>query len=377
MVEQVTGAPLRAFGTIISIWVITRVLSWNIPLDIVIDSVGPATGHSAVGYEVAQINNAGAQRRSGAQFSRRITERGDTGGKNNLLFPSNSPQRSIERILVDRFRPRRHSLLASMHAADVFYRLPAETSPRQAPSISRGIGSIKPSGQNLTANQREDRLAGYAWVFARQASQHTEPELGRRGSVISNGQYGGSQAGVILSYPILAKPNPEIAVYGRLTTALAPLAQGEAAVGLRIHPVQSLPFSVHAEKRLDADSGGDRGTAFFMAGGTGPDHIVENILLETYAQAGYVLGENESYFFDGSATLQHPVAESGRKRLYVGVGAWAGGERQIARLDVGPRADIEVPLGATSAHFSVDWRVRVAGNARPENGLAITVSTGF
>lgn len=354
-----------------------RVISWYIPPDILIDSVEPAIGDSAIGYEVSQINNAGAQRRSGPQFSRRVDTQDTAGEKNNLLVPSYPPQGSTDRIFAGRSISRRYFLLASMQAADVSYRLPAGASPENAPSISQGIESNKPPGQNLMTEQRGNGLSGYAWVFARRVSQSAEPESRGGDYIISNGRYGGSQAGVILSYPIMAKPNPEIAVYGRLTTALAPLAQEEAAVGVRMHPVRSLPFSIHAEKRLDAVSGGDRGTAFYMVGGTGPDHIVENILLETYAQAGYVLGENESYFFDGSATLQRPVAEFRRKKLYFGAGVWAGGERKITRLDVGPRADIRVPLGATSARLSVDWRVRVAGDALPENGLAITVSTGF
>ena len=377
MAEEAAGAPLRAFGTIISIWVMMRVFSWNIPPDIVVDSVGPAIGHSAIGYEISQINNAGAQRRSGSQFSRRVSAQ-DTAGENKAFFPPFYPPRgSIDRMSADRLISRPHFLLANMRAADVNYRLPAGISPQQAPSLSQRVELNKPPGQNLTAKLRRNGLIGYAWVFARRVFQSADPESRGQDFIISIGQYGGSQAGVILSYPILAKPNPEIAVYGRLTTALAPLAQEEAAVGLRMHPVQNLPFSIHAEKRLDAGSGGDRGTAFYMAGGTGPDQIVEDILLETYAQAGYILGDNESYFFDGAATLQHPVAESGRKKLYFGVGAWAGGERQIARLDVGPRADIRIPLGSASARFSVDWRFRIAGNARPENGLALTVSTGF
>ena len=128
---------------------------------------------------------------------------------------------------------------------------------------------------------------------------------------------------------------------------------------------------------MSADSGRNRGAAFYVAGGTGPEPVVEKITLETYAQTGYVLGDDETYFFDGSATLQRPITESGRKKLSVGAGVWAGGQRNIARLDVGPRADFAVPLGTGSARLAVDWRVRVAGDALPASGVAITVSTGF
>ena len=104
---------------------------------------------------------------------------------------------------------------------------------------------------------------------------------------------------------------------------------------------------------------------------------MEKFTLETYAQGGYVLGPNETYFFDGSAALQRPIAELGRTKLSVGPGAWAGGQRKVSRMDIGPRADLSVPLGTMSARIALDWRVRGAGNARPGNGAAITVSTGF
>ncbi|MEH6701646.1 hypothetical protein [Parasphingorhabdus sp.] len=180
-----------------------------------------------------------------------------------------------------------------------------------------------------------------------------------------------------MSYPILTKPDPDMLVYGRLGAALTPLAQEELAFGVRIQPFDDLPISIHAEKRLRADSGSDRGTAFYATGGTGPDRIVEKLALETYAQAGYVLGDDETYFFDGFATLQRPILESDRKKLSVGTGAWVGGQRNIARLDLGPRADFRIPLGKKSARIAVDWRVRVAGDARPRSGMAITLSTSF
>jgi hypothetical protein len=134
---------------------------------------------------------------------------------------------------------------------------------------------------------------------------------------------------------------------------------------------------LHAEQRFDAARGRESGTAFFVTGGTGPEPIAERWTLETYAQAGYVLGPNETYFFDGAATVQRPIAGLGSARISVGPGAWAGGQRNIRRVDVGPRIDVAVPVIGHSARIALDWRIRVAGNARPGNGAALTVSTGF
>ncbi|WP_417611035.1 hypothetical protein [Parasphingorhabdus sp.] len=194
---------------------------------------------------------------------------------------------------------------------------------------------------------------------------------------ISNGQYGGSQAGAILSYRISDRPHPDLSVYTRLSAALAPWSQQEIALGARMRPIPAIPLSVHAEQRFDLGTGRDTGTALFLTGGSGPDQLVERLSLETYAQAGYVVGRNETYFFDGSGVLQHPIADLGPTKLLIGSGVWAGGQRGIGRIDVGPRATVTVPIGKISARFAIDWRLRIAGNARPASGPAITFSTGF
>jgi hypothetical protein len=75
--------------------------------------------------------------------------------------------------------------------------------------------------------------------------------------------------------------------------------------------------------------------------------------------------------------LQRPIAEYDGKKLSVGAGVWAGGQRDIRRVDVGPRASFDLPMGNVLTRIAVDGRVRIAGDARPGSGGAITVSTGF
>ena len=353
-----------------------RVISWNVPANIVGDPAGPTMGKNAI-RDVAQIHNAGKLRLTEFPSSMPVAARDNADKTNNVMILSYPVHKSIDLRPTDRPVSRHLFPMAMMQPEVAGYRLQPGASRKQAVSLSPGIEPNMPPVRNLAVKQRRNGIGGYSWVFARQASQGMDSEAREGGAAISNGQYGGSQTGVILSYPILTGPDPELAVYGRLTAALAPLAQEEIALGVRMHPVHNFPFSIHAEQRLAADSGGDRGTAFYVAGGTGPDHIIEKIALETYVQAGYVLGKNETHFFDGSAILQRPITVFDRKKLSVGAGVWAGGQRKITRLDVGPRADISLPLRTTSVRLAVDWRVRVAGNARPENGLAITVSTGF
>ena len=62
----------------------------------------------------------------------------------------------------------------------------------------------------------------------------------------------------------------------------------------------------------------------------------------------------------------------------LGAGAWAGGQEGAVRLDVGPRVSLPLDLGhGVSSRIALDWRLRVAGNARPESGPALTIASSF
>lgn len=372
---KVAGAPLRAWGSLLVIWIMVRVISWNVPANNLVDPTSPTLEKIAT-RDADPVHSTGKKYSIKFQFSSPSFARDNVINAHDANFLRDPAHRSMDLLSADRRVNRRNNLFTMIQPEVAGYRLPPGASFQQDSGSESEIEQIRPIS-HFAAKQRGKGLSGYSWVFVRQTSQSLETESRGGGAIISNGQYGGSQIGFILSYPILIHPAPELAAYGRLSAALAPLSQEEVAIGVKVHPMHSLPFSIYAEQRLAADSGGGRGTAFYVAGGTGPDHIIEKVTLETYAQAGYVLGDYETHFYDGSATVLRPIAEADRKKLSVGAGVWAGGQRQIGRLDVGPRADFRVPLGTASARVAVDWRVRVAGHARPESGLAITVSTGF
>jgi hypothetical protein len=44
---------------------------------------------------------------------------------------------------------------------------------------------------------------------------------------------------------------------------------------------------------------------------------------------------------------------------------------------MGPHAELRLRLGTANASLSADWRFRVAGNARPGSGPALTLATDF
>lgn len=373
MLRTAAGAPLRAMASLAAIWILLRVVLSNSPANIAwkpVDSV------------ISNTENDDKKRKRQAQLVSSLTmpkkSRQDGGAKRRDLSlvtakrgagVSPTAEWPVSRMPI-------LSRLLWQDSDDVrsfFLQTSFTGSGADLINEPRSIQRFP----NPPTKHQSNRMGAYLWIYARQDFQDKQGGHAKGGRFIPNGQYGGSQAGAILSYRIFDGPLPEISLYGRLSAALAPWSEKEVALGTRIRPVRSLPVAFHAEQRFDVSSGEDSGTAFYVTGGTGPDQIVEKFALETYAQAGYVLGRNETYFFDGSATLQRQIAELGSTKLFFGPGAWAGGQRQISRMDVGPRVDLRVPIGAIPARIAVDWRLRVVGNARPGSGAAITVSTGF
>ena len=101
------------------------------------------------------------------------------------------------------------------------------------------------------------------------------------------------------------------------------------------------------------------------------------IVAEAYAQAGYIGGKQGTAFFDAQAVADRRVLSAGFGEVRLGAGAWAGGQEGAARLDFGPRASLRLPLAGMQSRVAFDWRFRVAGQARPASGPALTFSAGI
>ena len=63
--------------------------------------------------------------------------------------------------------------------------------------------------------------------------------------------------------------------------------------------------------------------------------------------------------------------------LRAGAGAWGGAQKGAARLDIGPSASVDFRIGPANGRAQIDYRVKVAGDAEPGDGVAFTLSTGF
>ena len=139
-----------------------------------------------------------------------------------------------------------------------------------------------------------------------------------------------------------------------------------------------IPLRLHGEARVfQTGSSIETRTAGFVVTELPPQRLAANLRAETYIQAGYVTGRFATAFVDGQARITRPVARADDFRLEAGAGAWGGAQKGASRLDVGPTASLGVRLGAVNARLSADYRFRVAGEAEPASGPALTLSAGF
>jgi hypothetical protein len=237
---------------------------------------------------------------------------------------------------------------------------------------------------NILAN---DRWALDSWAFLRGGNfvPADQQNIGGRS------QYGGSQAGAIARYYPWANRNAP-SLFLRATRALSGPAQSEIALGALFRPVKAIPVQLAVEQRIALDSGGNNKPAAYIVSDIAPRALPGNIRANIYGQAGIVGIKDSAYFFDLQMTLEKPVLQDGQREVILGAGLWSGGQGSVVnsadngadngiatvnRLDIGPRIAARLPVAGQATQIALDWRQRVAGNADPGSGPALTVSTRF
>ena len=230
----------------------------------------------------------------------------------------------------------------------------------EATPMTAGNSAFRPPPLNI-----------YAYSFWRE---------GNVGSgLASAGQYGGSQSGIIATWNLGATfpalVNERLSVVGRLSGAHDDSRELEAAAGIRWQPIAKLPISLTVEQRI-RPRGTDR-VAIYAAGGIDRKPLPAGLHLDAYGQAGWASRQGGGYFFDGIARAQRPLITRDKGEIAAGAGAWTGGQEGAQRLDIGPTAGGTLRVGKASFRLSADWRFRIAGNASPGDGPALTLSTGF
>lgn len=221
---------------------------------------------------------------------------------------------------------------------------------------------------------RTARWSGDAWLLLRDGSKGFTLPAGP----VPSAAYGASQAGAVLRYrldPASAR-RPEL--YVRATTALQRPRGEELAAGFAIRPLAGVPVAALIEGRATRTvSGTAVRPAAALVTELPPADLPLGLRGEAYAQAGYVGGRYATGFADGQGRIEKRIVSTGGWQLRAGAGAWGGVQKGARRIDVGPTATLDVPLGSASGRLAADWRFRIGGNAAPSSGPAITLSAGF
>lgn len=244
---------------------------------------------------------------------------------------------------------------------------PAIRSPEAAAVAARASPPPAPPGALPTkpgpASASSRRWSLSAWSFVRP---------GEGAALATGGVLGGSQAGARLAWRLngdLARP---LALSLRLSAPLRRGAGAEAALGVDWRPARSAPVHLLAERRQALGGQGRSAFAVTLYGGVG-DARLGPFRIDAYAQAGMVGTRSRDPFADGSLRLSIPLGGGAR----IGAGAWAAAQPDLSRLDLGPQAAVRLPVAGRAFTLAADWRVRVAGNARPGSGPTLTVATDF
>jgi len=214
-----------------------------------------------------------------------------------------------------------------------------------------------------TALPTRPRWSGSAWAFVRGA--------GDAGGVATP-QLGGSQIGARVAYRLDARGR--VAAVARVAAATG-VRQQEAAIGVEWQPTR-LPIRLVAEQRIGiANIRG--GPAIGLVGGVSALPLGAGLRVDGYAQGGVIARDRADGYVDGAASVGRTIASRGRSRLELGLGAWGAAQRGAARLDLGPSLVAVLPVEAHAIRIGVQWRERVAGNARPGSGAVLSIGADF
>lgn len=365
------GQPLVMLATLLLVWVCFRVVSWESPLPQILPQL--AERQLPRGPTLASA-------RPGPTVLERVElESPPITRLEQLWAPEPVLQEPLERDPGTPLDPvgmppaiaGGHQLL--WMAAMSQLPIPSELHRSLAAPARNAAQAPVFAGLPAPSRQRgPDRWSMDGWVFLRDGSQ--APAF----AGVSPGSYGASQAGAVLRYRFAPHSAFRPFAFVRATAALTADREKSIAFGAGGQPVAALPITVNAEMRVSQAAGRTqiRPAGFAVIQ---PDRIglPAGFQAEAYAQAGYVGGDFATGFADGQLRVTRDLATFDLARVQAGGGVWGGAQKGAERLDIGPTASVDVKLGDVPARLAVDYRVRIAGDATPGSGAAITLSTGF
>jgi hypothetical protein len=210
-----------------------------------------------------------------------------------------------------------------------------------------------------TAAAADRRWSASTWALLRRQRD------GR--SLAPAGTLGGSQAGVRLLYRV----GDGLALSARAYVPLRRPKGAEAAAGLEWRPASAIPVAILAERRQALGREGRSAFSVLVHGGASRA-LPGGLRLDAYAQTGIVGVRSRDTFLDVSARVAARLGP-----VEVGAGAWGAAQPGASRLDVGPSLSYRLPVAHANLRLEADWRFRLAGDAAPGSGPALTLAADF
>ena len=240
------------------------------------------------------------------------------------------------------FTPRTQTTATAANAREVSAATVASPSPAVTPPM-----------------KRLDRLQLSAWALLRGSWGP--------GALAPGGTLGGSQAGARLTYNFTRSLSASL----RSSSSIGGVRYAEVAAGVRWKPLASVPVALNLERRQALNRWGGRSAfALFAEGGLYQRPVFGIGNLDLYAQGGVVSLKSRDYFLDGGATITRPVW----RNFSAGLGVWGGMQTGLYRVDAGPRLTMDVGRGI---RVHADYRQRLAGEAIPTSGPALTIASDW
>lgn len=209
------------------------------------------------------------------------------------------------------------------------------------------------------ARRSGSRWSGSAWLLVREGRGQA--------ALAPGGTLGGSQVGGRLLYRL----GGGFSLSGRVYAPLRRSAEAEVAAGIDWRPSARMPVRLLAERRQDVGGAGRSAFALTVYGGAS-GRLPGGLRGEAYAQAGVVGTRSRDLFIDAAARVSVPAG-----RVEAGASAWAAAQPGAARLDLGPHVSYRLPIRGANLRVQADWRFRIAGDAAPDSGPALTLAADF
>lgn len=392
------GRPLVSLLCVLGLWCVIRLFLWQSPLEpVVMQALPPAflgdieqpedargtpdmpasdEASDAPDWYPAPVEPALERPVAGVNLMS-----GGTGAQ--MLAPARgggaSPRAMSPRLAVD------HALLLAAGMTDM------QVPPALLAYREQGLGlaAAPVEGERSPVAGRAQPI--YApWLIAEEHKRAEAPRrwgadgwaLVRRGSAgpasLAQPSYGRSQIGAVVHYRLDPESKYRPRAHLRASAALDGAREREAALGVSARPLPQVPVRVYAELRAsDTAQGTEARAAAFAVSEFPPLDLPAGMQGEAYLQSGYVTGDFATAFVDGQARITRDVTSHEDFRLTAGGGAWGGAQDGAERVDIGPSAGVHFKLGETQARVTADYRVRIAGNAAPASGPAVTIAAGF